>query len=359
MATRYFALQASGPNSMGSFPRAISKPQSRAFSAAVESALLSRPPIGQAIVFGEAAPALAALIVPASAAVTDAEIGMAIDYANGRLPEYAQVRHWTKVPPFTLANRQSTGNGRVRRAVIHAEHRALMARCLGQNGQYVSFFEALVRATGVERARLQDTPQIRDGLLGRISRETYLYFLAEAYHHVKHTVSLMRLADEKMPPDKAWLRAALGEYIAEETGHEEWILDDIANAGGDAHAVRTGMPRLTTELMVAYAYDYVARINPVGLFGMVFVLESTSMQLASRGADALMGSLNLPENCFRYLQSHGALDVNHLQFFQDLMSRINDPVDQAAIIHVAKAMYVLYGDVFRSIPHTTVMAHVN
>ena len=25
--------------------------------------------------------------------------------------------------------------------------------------------------------------------------------------------------------------------------------------------------------MVAYAYDYIARHNPVGLFGMIFVLE--------------------------------------------------------------------------------------
>ena len=42
-----------------------------------------------------------------------------------------------------------------------------------------------------------------------------------------------RLGDEH-----AWLRGALDEYIAEENGHEEWILDDIAPAAATPEAVR-------------------------------------------------------------------------------------------------------------------------
>ncbi|HWL20539.1 MAG TPA: AMP-binding protein [Bradyrhizobium sp.] len=325
----------------------------------VESELLSQPEIGQAMVFGDGMPALGALIVPSSEKVRDTEIAGVVDRANEGLPEYAQIRHWSKVAPFTMLNHQLTGNGRLRRLAIHEEHQARIARCLEQPGQYVSFFEVLVAETATGRARLQDTPQIRDGLLGRISRQTYLHYLAEAYHHVKHTVGLMKRAKEHMPPEKIWMCKALDEYIADETGHEEWILDDIAAAGGDASAVRRGRPRLATEVMVAYAYDEVERMNPVGLFGMVFVLESTSMQLASRGAQALMRSLKLPETCFRYLLSHGALDIDHIRFFQNLMMRVEDPDDRAAIIDMAKAMFILYGDVFRSIPHTMDAAHVN
>jgi hypothetical protein len=33
------------------------------------------------------------------------------------------------------------------------------------------------------------------------------------------------------------------------------------------------------------------------------------------------------------------------------MDRIDDPVDQAAIIHMAKRMFVLFSNLFRSIPH--------
>ncbi len=216
----------------------------------------------------------------------------------------------------------------------------------------MNFFDKLVTETATEREYLLQTPQIRAGLLGKISRESYLAYLAEAYHHVKHTVPLLNLARDKLPANKAGLAAALNEYIAEETGHEEWILDDVTNAGGDAKAVRNGSPRLATELMVAYAYDSVGRVNPASLFGMVFVLESTSMQLAVHGANALQKSLQLPENCFRYFCSHGTLDVEHMRFFQKLMSQIHDPADRTAITHMAKAMFILYSDVFRSIPHT-------
>jgi long-subunit acyl-CoA synthetase (AMP-forming)/pyrroloquinoline quinone (PQQ) biosynthesis protein C len=317
----------------------------------VESELLAQPQIGQAFVFGEAHPALGALIVPASIDVTDAELGRAIQRANTALPEYAAVKHWSKAFPFLPSNQQLTANGRLRRAAIAEAHSDVIARCLAGTGQYTTFFQRLVSETSVERHFLMATPQIRDGLAGRISLDTYRLYLAQAYHHVKHTVHLLGRVRDRLPASKAWLRQAAEEYIAEETGHEEWILDDIRNAGGDAEAVRASAPQAATEFMVSFAYDYIDRINPVGFFGMVFVLEGTSTQLATSGAEALMKSLSLPLNCFRYLTSHGALDIGHMQFFQRLMDRIDDPVDQAAIIHMAKRMFVLFSNLFRSIPH--------
>lgn len=324
----------------------------------VESELLAQAAIGQAMVFGDARPALGALVVPASIGTGDEQLAQAIDRANRSLPDYARIEHWTKVAPFTPANGQLTGNGRMRRAAIHEAHGPLMARCHEHVGRYVGLFERLVMETVAERAHFQATPQIRDGLVGRISRQTYLHYLAEAYHHVKHTVPLMRLARERLPADQAWLRQALDDYIAEETGHEEWILDDIAAAGGDAAAVRRGTPRAATEAMVAYAYDYVGRVNPVGFFGMVFVLEGTSTQLATLGAEALMRALDLPRSCFRYLLSHGAVDLDHIRFLQSLVDRIEDAADQAAVIHMAKTIFVLFAEMFRSIPHRSEEAHV-
>ena len=79
------------------------------------------------------------------------------------------------------------------------------------------------------------------------------------------------------------------------SGHEEWILDDIRACGGDAEAVRHGPPGHATEVMVAYAYDTIARRNPLGFFGMVHVLEGTSVSLALLAADAIQKPLALPD----------------------------------------------------------------
>jgi len=215
----------------------------------------------------------------------------------------------------------------------------------------VAFYERLVEETQDCRRALYVVPQLVDGLQGNISRETYVAYLAEAYHHVKHTVPLLMAMGGRIPERKAWIRKAIADYIQEEFGHEEWILNDIAAAGGDKEAARLSKPRHATEMMVAYNYDYIARKNPVGFFGMVFMLESTSMQIATQGATALKKGLNLPQSAFTYLFSHGALDAEHMEFFKETVNLLADPQDHDAIVEVAGAAFALFADVLRSIPH--------
>ena len=214
----------------------------------------------------------------------------------------------------------------------------------------MSFFDNLQSRTADARAGLLSVQIIQDALGGRISKHQYLAFLGEAYHHVRHTVPLLMACGSRLPPRLAWLRSAVAEYIEEEIGHEEWILSDIAAAGGDAEAVRTGRPNLATELMVAYAYHQIDRGNPLSMFGMVHVLEGTSTAVATAAADAIRRTLELPPDACTYLTSHGTLDVSHVQFFERLMDRVDNPDDQDSIVACSNAMYRLYGDVFRSLP---------
>jgi pyrroloquinoline quinone (PQQ) biosynthesis protein C len=215
------------------------------------------------------------------------------------------------------------------------------------------FFEELQRRTSAARAELFAIPVIQDCLAGRVDRGQYQAFLAQAYHHVRHTVPLLMACGSRLPATHEWLRTAIAHYIAEETGHEEWILSDIAACGGDADAVRRAAPAPATELLVAYVYDYIARRNPAGFFGMVHVLEGTSQALATRAAQVMRAGLGLPAEAFTYLSSHGSLDQEHVRFFAGLMDRLESPEDQAAVAHVAGMVYRLYGDVFRALPRAS------
>jgi len=217
------------------------------------------------------------------------------------------------------------------------------------------FFEELQRRTAAERDALFKIPVIQDCLAGQVTRAQYLEFLAQAYHHVKHTVPLLMACGARLPESHAWLRGAIAHYIAEETGHEEWILADIAAAGGDADAVRACAPGAAAELMVAYVYDFIARRNPVGFFGMVHVLEGTSQALATRAAQAMRERLGLPPEAFTYLSSHGTLDQEHVRFFAGLMDRLETPADRDAVTHVARTVFRLYGDVFRALPRAAAL----
>ncbi|MBE0438968.1 MAG: iron-containing redox enzyme family protein [Gammaproteobacteria bacterium] len=213
----------------------------------------------------------------------------------------------------------------------------------------MSFFEKLNTATQQARTELLSAPIISKALMGDITRDDYIAFLTEAYHHVKHTVPLLMAVGARIPEQKEWLRNAVAEYIEEELGHQEWILNDIAACGADKEAVRHGKPKLATELMIAYAYDMVNRVNPLGFFGMVHVLEGTSITTADRAASSIQRALDLPNQAFSYLRSHGALDIEHVKFFEGLMDKIEDPKEQQLIIDSASVFYKLYGDIFRSL----------
>lgn len=214
----------------------------------------------------------------------------------------------------------------------------------------MNFHARLLKETADARQALLHTPIIQGALHGSVSLPSYLAFLGEAYHHVRHTVPLLHACRAALPPAHQWLHEPLTEYITEEAGHDEWILNDIQACGGDAHAVRHGQPGPATEVMVAYAYDTIARRNPLGFFGMVHVLEGTSVALALAAADQIQTLLALPDTAFSYLRSHGTLDREHTAHFEALMGRIDQPGDQAAIVHAARIFFRLYGDVFRSLP---------
>lgn len=213
----------------------------------------------------------------------------------------------------------------------------------------MDFYSQLVAATAAERGALLATPLIQAAMAGRVDRRQYIAFLTRAYHHVKHTVPLLMACGARLGDDMEWLRSAVAHYIEEEIGHHEWILNDIAAAGGDAEAVRHSQPDCDTELMVAYAYDTVMRRNPVGLFGMVYVLEGTSVSLATNVAGVLQNALDLPGAAFTYLNSHGSLDIEHIGDFERLVNRLENPVDRSSVVHGAKMFFPLYAKVLGNV----------
>lgn len=211
------------------------------------------------------------------------------------------------------------------------------------------FFEKLVSETSASREQMMQAPIIQQCIQGQITLGQYVMFLEQAYHHVKHTVPLLMACGGKLPQSYEWLREAIAEYIDEEKGHQRWILNDIAHCGHDAGSVENGHPGRAIELMVAYLYHQIDRTNPMGFFGMVWVLEGTSVGIGAEMAKRVKETLKLDDNALTYLTSHSELDQEHIQFFADLMNKVESPDDQQAIIESANMVFYLYGNMLRSI----------
>ena len=213
----------------------------------------------------------------------------------------------------------------------------------------MTLLQRLETETRAARQFLLEAPAIRRALAGDVTRGLYLAFLGQAFHHVRHTVPLLMAVGSRLQDDQSWLRTQIVHYVDEENGHEQWILDDIAAAGGDRAVAEGAPPQVETDAMVAYAYDVAMRRNPVGFFGMVYVLEGTSTALALDAADRVQSALQLPDAAFSYLRSHGRLDQEHVEHLAGILARLERPQDQAAVIDCARAMFWLYGNVFRSL----------
>jgi pyrroloquinoline quinone (PQQ) biosynthesis protein C len=209
-------------------------------------------------------------------------------------------------------------------------------------------YDRLEFETRSARQYLFAAPILEDVALGRFDVDTYVRFLTNAYHHVRHTVPLLMACGARLPDRLGWMRGRLKEYVNEEYGHENWILDDLDACGVDASAITQSTPEISVELLVSYVYDYINRRNPVGMLGMVHVLEGTSTRLATEIARLVQAKLNLPDRAFRYLRSHGELDREHVAFFEALVNELTEPQDVDAMIHVADRVYHLYGDVIRA-----------
>src|SRR3984893_2950602 len=212
----------------------------------------------------------------------------------------------------------------------------------------MNFHERLVAETADSRKAFLAIPIVQHAIRNGASRSLYLDFLAEAYHHVKHTFPLLALAASRTSDER--YQDALVEYMEEERGHEKWILDDIRTIGGDPDAVRTGNPGMPCQIMVGYAYYAIERISPYAFLGSVHVLEGMSVLLADKLAGALKKSPSLESDAgFTYLRTHGSLDTDHVAFFRKLVDGFDNPETQSIIITSARIFYRLYGTIFHEL----------
>ena len=146
--------------------------------------------------------------------------------------------------PLTFANGLLTANGRLRRERI-SKLRRLAHRCADRTGARPDdLHEFSDLADRIRPGAICSRFPSSRALAGDITRELYVAFLTQAYHHVRHTVPLLMAVGARLPERQPWLQKEILHYLEEEQGHDQWILDDIEAAGGDAAAAARARPTL-------------------------------------------------------------------------------------------------------------------
>ena len=172
--------------------------------------------------------------------------------------------------------------------------------------------------------RLRDKIRIARGELDAVAndlwchprlREIYPEFLFRNHSVIRSSVPLMKAAAErceKMPgsdPVAEGLLAYFRKHIPEETGHDDWVLDDLETLGYRREEVLKRLPPPSAAALAGAQYYWIRHVHPIALLGFIAVLEGTPPDVAFFEGTA--DRIGVSRRAFSNLLLHGKLDPQH------------------------------------------------
>lgn len=146
-------------------------------------------------------------------------------------------------------------------------------------------------------------------------RKIYPEFLFRNHSVIRSSVPLMKAAaeecekrlgrDELAPGMLAYFQ----HHIPEETGHDDWVLDDLEVLGYSRKEVLKRIPPPSAAALAGAQYYWIRHVHPVALLGFIAVLEGTPPDVPFFEATA--DRIGVPRKAFSNLLLHGKLDPQH------------------------------------------------
>lgn len=154
---------------------------------------------------------------------------------------------------------------------------------------------------------------------------------------VRASVPLMQAAEDACGyPQHAGDSALQGfarylrHHIPEETGHDEWVLDDAEAMGISRPAILTRQPKESATQLVGVQYYWIHHYNPIALAGYIAVMEGNPP--TSEFMEEVARRNNLPLKCFTNLLYHARIDPQHRRELDDVLDSLPLTADHLALI---------------------------
>lgn len=138
----------------------------------------------------------------------------------------------------------------------------------------------------------------------------YRAWLRVAHSLTRATAPLLaEAAAECVRRGESALAGYFAEQLGEEYGHDRWVEEDYAAAGGDPVELAAQIPAPAAARLVGAQYYWQRHAHPVALIGHIAVLEWHPPTPAL--VPELMRRTGLPAHAFRTLARHAELDAGH------------------------------------------------
>lgn len=180
---------------------------------------------------------------------------------------------------------------------------------------------------------------------GECSATDYVWFLEFTYHYLRWSgVLLARTAHGlRNNPRYAWLLPFIEAKAAEESTHDQWVLNDLGQLGADTQRLQSGAPPTAVCAYVHFCSTMAEQGSPAFL-GIAYGLEFISMRRAKIAADNLRARSTIPkiQGALSFLEGHGEADPGHVHQLSLLLTGISEEPDQHAILLASSVLNTLY-----------------
>lgn len=144
-----------------------------------------------------------------------------------------------------------------------------------------------------------------------------------------------------------WLQGYFLEHAAEEDGHVEWLLDDLASMGIAPSRVKQRLPYPGIAALVGAQYYLMKHVDPIAYLGFLAVLESPAQMDFLR---EVAGRTGIPLQCMSCHVRHAELDPDHVVEFDEMLDGLAISPAQRELITVSAITTIGYlEDVFTEI----------
>ncbi len=195
------------------------------------------------------------------------------------------------------------------------------------------FFADLVMRTDEARREFETNAVVLDAVAHGMTIERYRKLLLELYHVVWHFNPVCAAAASRVPDAQRQVRYYLYDHMHEESGHEQWVMNDLEAVGVGHAETQAHQPSVHTLALNGYNYWSADRRHPCAVLGMMYTLEVIASVYGGTFSSAIRESLLLQgDRGVSFISSHATMDMDHMVTLRKLLNTVDDDAARAAIV---------------------------
>lgn len=184
------------------------------------------------------------------------------------------------------------------------------------------------------RSNIWRTPLVKKILTNNLNTDDYINWMACWIPQVREGSKWMKLAANNLSPNYQQLKELILMHSGEEQNDFMILFEDYLASGGQTKTIEDLQRNPGGEALNSYMYRQAMKTDAFGLLGGIYIIEGTGQRIIPALLPLMRHQIDLPDQCFKFLNYHGENDVNHLQRWLTAVEMVLSTSNEKQIKHI-------------------------